>query len=353
MGAPAAQSDQLSLADARPYTEEDAARERERLRDHNPPSFGGGPTFTPPGYDIDPPVTTPPRPGKPPTGWVPAPTPPPYVKEAPPVIQPPPPPDPVVPDPNPYEGVDYGVGSKAVYDATRMAAKEATYTPETLRSLGASTTVTDPVTGEETVVPGQGLQEYMNPYTQSVIDPVQRDIERQRDMAMDTIGAKASSAGAFGGSRQALLEGETGRHYGEVAADTSSRLRDQAYREAMDSARYDITGGMQGSRQRLQAAGALGDLGLAGQGAALTSANAAAQMGREQQAIQQATIDADRARWNEPYERIRQDLAMRQGILEGFPVGTTQTQSYPQQPWWQQAGQGLLGAASIYAGLRR
>ena len=76
-------------------------------------------------------------------------------------------------------------------------------------------------------------------------------------------------------------------------------------------------------------------------------------MGREQQAIQQATIDADRARWNEPYERIRQDLAMRQGILEGFPVGTTQTQRYPQQPWWQQAGQGLLGAASIYAGLRR
>jgi hypothetical protein len=218
--------------------------------------------------------------------------------------------------------------------------------------LGASTTVTDPVTGEETVMPGQGLQDYMNPYTQGVIDPVQRDIERQRQMAEANIGAKAASRGAFGGSRQALLEGETARHYGEVAADTSSRLRDQAYREAMDSARYDITGGMQGSRQRLQAAGALGDLGLAGQGAALTSASAAGQMGREQQAIQQATIDADRARWNEPYERIRQDLAMRQGILEGFPVGTTTTQGYPQQPWWQQAGQGLLGAAGIYAGLR-
>jgi len=48
---------------------------------------------------------------------------------------------------------------------------------------------------------------YANPYTSAVIDRTQQDIERQRQMAMNTLGAQATAAGAFGGSRQGVAEG--------------------------------------------------------------------------------------------------------------------------------------------------
>ena len=48
---------------------------------------------------------------------------------------------------------------------------------------------------------------YANPYTSAVIDRTQQDIERQRQMAMNTLGAQATAANAFGGSRQGVAEG--------------------------------------------------------------------------------------------------------------------------------------------------
>ena len=40
---------------------------------------------------------------------------------------------------------------------------------------------------------------YMNPYTQQVVDRTQADIERQRQMAINNMGAAATRANAFGG----------------------------------------------------------------------------------------------------------------------------------------------------------
>ena len=48
---------------------------------------------------------------------------------------------------------------------------------------------------------------YMNPYTQNVIDRTQQDIARQQEMAMNQLGAQATRARAFGGSRQGVAEG--------------------------------------------------------------------------------------------------------------------------------------------------
>jgi hypothetical protein len=57
--------------------------------------------------------------------------------------------------------------------------------------------------------------QYMNPYTQQVIERGQSDIERQRQLAAQQMGAQAQAAKAFGGSRQAVqaanLAGEYGR----------------------------------------------------------------------------------------------------------------------------------------------
>ena len=58
---------------------------------------------------------------------------------------------------------------------------------------------------------------YMNPYTQNVIDNTQNDIERQRQMTINNMGAAATRANAFGGSRQGVAEGVTNAEYGRIA----------------------------------------------------------------------------------------------------------------------------------------
>ena len=80
---------------------------------------------------------------------------------------------------------------------------------------------------------------YMNPYQQEVIDRTQQDIERQRQMAMNTLGAQATRAGAFGGSRQGVAEGVLAGEYGRMAGDMAARQRQAGYTQAMDAAMRD------------------------------------------------------------------------------------------------------------------
>lgn len=60
---------------------------------------------------------------------------------------------------------------------------------------------------------------YANPYTSAVIDRTQQDIARQQQMASNQLGAQATAANAFGGSRQAVAEGVMAGEYGRMAGD--------------------------------------------------------------------------------------------------------------------------------------
>ena len=65
---------------------------------------------------------------------------------------------------------------------------------------------------------------FMNPYTSEVIDRTQQDIERQRQLASQQLGARATQAGAFGGSRQGVAEGVLAGefHYYPIDPETAS-----------------------------------------------------------------------------------------------------------------------------------
>ena len=128
---------------------------------------------------------------------------------------------------------------------------------------------------------------YMNPYQQEVIDRTQSDIERQRQMAMNTMGAQAERANAFGGSRQGVAEGVTNAEYGRMAANAIAPMRMQGYNTAMTQAMNDRSA-------RLGAASQLGS--MAGQ--AFNTGRAINQdmmaQGLMQQGLQQQLIDAAR-----------------------------------------------------------
>ena len=106
------------------------------------------------------------------------------------------------------------------------------------------------------------LSAYMNPYTTGVIGAAMGDLERSRQMARGFDSARASKAGAFGGSRHGVLEAETNRAYDDNTARTVAGLRQSAFQNAQQAAMGDI-----GNQLAAGQFNANVDLGVAGQNA--------------------------------------------------------------------------------------
>ena len=90
-----------------------------------------------------------------------------------------------------------------------------------------------------------GIQTYMNPYTQQVIDTSMSDLERQRQMQMNQLGAQASAAGAFGGSRQGVAESLTNEAFARQGGQLAAGLRQQGFQTALGAAQQDVANTLQ------------------------------------------------------------------------------------------------------------
>ncbi|QDP58293.1 MAG: hypothetical protein Unbinned8622contig1005_34 [Prokaryotic dsDNA virus sp.] len=84
------------------------------------------------------------------------------------------------------------------------------------------------------------LDKFMNPYTRDVIDQSMGDIERGRLMQANQAAAQAQAAGAFGGSRGALMEAEIARNALDKSASTAANLRNQGFQFASQMGQQDV-----------------------------------------------------------------------------------------------------------------
>ena len=123
------------------------------------------------------------------------------------------------------------------------------YSQMSAAQLGAANTMQGVGQVGDVFAPGQinvdqlrtmDISQYMNPYTQQVIDAGQADIERQRLMASNQLGAQAQAAGAFGGSRQAIQEGVLAGEAARQAAQLSAQQRQAGFGQALQSGQFDI-----------------------------------------------------------------------------------------------------------------
>lgn len=73
---------------------------------------------------------------------------------------------------------------------------------------------------------------FMSPYMQNVVDIQQREAQRQADIARTGRGAQAVGAGAFGGSRQAIMEAEAARNLATQKGDIQAQGLQSAYGQA-------------------------------------------------------------------------------------------------------------------------
>tara|TARA_R110000737_G_scaffold125676_1_gene158138 strand:+ start:85 stop:1722 length:1638 start_codon:yes stop_codon:yes gene_type:complete len=182
------------------------------------------------------------------------------------------------------QGYDASQTGSQGYNATQAGSQGFDAAGVGSRGYGATSLSGSPTVSARDVTAGQlsstDLSQYYNPYENQVVQSTLSDLDRSRQMAMGQAGAQATAAGAFGGSRQALMEAETNKAFAEQAARSAGQLRQAGFNQAQGMAQQDIAGRMQA--------------GLANQGANLqagtTTANLAQQAGLSNQAaINQAS----------------------------------------------------------------
>ncbi len=176
-----------------------------------------------------------------------------------------------------------------------------------------------------------GTQGYMNPFQSQVIDNSIGAMDRARQMTMNGVGAQATDAGAFGGSRHGVADSLTNQAFMQQSGDMAAGLNSQGYSQAMGYAGADAdrmnAGGAQARDQQMQAAGLMGNLSGQAFDTGRTINNDQMQQGTMQQAMMQALMDAGRGQFagytGAPGQSLQYPLAAIGGVPQ--PQTTTQT----------------------------
>jgi hypothetical protein len=96
---------------------------------------------------------------------------------------------------------------------------------------------------------GGNVSKYMNPYLQSALDPQLAEVQRQYDITGTQQKSGAAKAGAFGGSREALMAAENQRNAGIA----KNQIIGQGYNQAFQNAQQQFNAQQQADLQAQQA----------------------------------------------------------------------------------------------------
>ena len=223
------------------------------------------------------------------------------------------------------------------------------FTPEELAAMqgisglvGAGAKYFDPATD---LAKGLGerftadtAQSYMNPYQQSVVDVEKRKAREDFDQTMQGIGTKAVGAGSFGGSRQAILEGEATSDLGQRLGDIQAIGTKQAF----DDARKAFEA--QKGRERLSGS-ALASLGQQAPNQALKELTALAGVGEAGRGMEQNKYDMAYQNFLDRQNFAGNALGDYAGMVYGFPTQgfQKQTQGFSKPSSFQNL-MGVIGA---------
>lgn len=281
------------------------------------------------------------------------------------------------------------VGADAMAQAQQFATQAGQYQPQQVSSGAPMYAAGFGVTNMgEAHAQGQNFTQadlgaYMNPYTGAVIDRTMQTLGRQNDMINNATNARAASAGAFGGGRQAVANTENNRNFLDTAANTAANLNSQNFLQAQNAIQSDQAraqqlsqynasntmqarsqnaqahnqasmqyasnadrmaqinaenslraqlanqqAGLTGASTRLSAANALNGMGLDQQKRLLSGADAAFKMGGAYTADQQQMLDQNYNNWAAQRNYPMTQLGILQQGLNGYSSGTTETTPY-------------------------
>jgi hypothetical protein len=206
------------------------------------------------------------------------------------------------------------------------------------------------------------VSQYMNPYTENVINRASEAAMRQLQLQQNQIASQAARAGAFGGSRQGIQEGvaaaETARGIGDLTAQLQAQSYGQAQQaiaadqaRAQQAALANQAAGLQAAGIRLQGGQGLANLGGLAQQAALTDVATIGAVGQARQELAQRQLDEAYARFQEERNYPVEALNLRLAALGALPYGKETTSTTSGMPTGNTALAALGAGGSFLTGL--
>ena len=185
---------------------------------------------------------------------------------------------------------------------------------------------------------------YMNPYLQYSLAPQLAEANRQYDISGMNQQAKATQAGAFGGSREAIMAAENERNRNMGLSSIIGQGYNTAFGNAQNQYNQSQQQALQGLGVGLQGASTLGQLGQTQYGQQMGINQLQAQYGGQQQAQMQKGLDTAYQDFTNQQNYPYKQLGFMSDLLRGTPTGSSSvTQMYQSPPstMGQLAGLGM------------
>ena len=257
----------------------------------------------------------------------------------------------------------------APFSPLQQSAQEATYnlqTPEQIGagsdlaavggvgSLGAAANMGNAgqnYQNQATSMYGPGsVGAYMNPYLAQSLAPQLQQLNQQFGIKGAQEQGAATSAGAFGGSRNALMQGLNQQNQQMASQQAIAQGYDKAFQQAQQAQQFGANLGLQGNQGAIQGYGqainagqTLGQLGGQQLGAQQNIINAQSTMGAQQQSLEQNKINQAIQDYGTSQQYPFMQLGMMNSMLRGLPMQNMSTQQYQATPSYLTQGLGAVG----------
>ena len=214
-----------------------------------------------------------------------------------------------------------------------------------LGSLGAGANYAQQATN------ANAQQAYMSPYIQNALQPQLAELGRQFDITGQQEKGRATAAGAFGGTRQSLMQAENDRNRNMAMNQVIGQGYQSAFDKAQQAMQFGTTAGLQGYNQALQGASTLGQLGQNQYQQQMGINTAQQQAGAQQQAQTQQGLTNQYQDFlnqqNYPYKQ----LGFMSDIIHGTSLsGGSSSSMYQAPPSMLSQSAGMLGGLGSLAG---
>lgn len=153
--------------------------------------------------------------------------------------------------------------------------------------------------------------QYMNPYLQASLDPQLKELQRQSDIARIADAGRLTKTGAYGGSRQAIMESEGRRNL----LDKQAGLIGSGYKTAYDTGLGQFNKEREADEASRQFSANFG----------LKSVGQLADLGAVERGITSEGLTADRAQFQEERDFAYKMPQYQLGLLSGLPIGSNTT----------------------------
>ena len=164
------------------------------------------------------------------------------------------------------------------------------------------------------------VQSYMNPYLEAVLEPQRREANRQAEIARNQMQGRMAQAGAYGGSRQAIMEAEAQRNLQTLLGDITGKGYAGAFETAQKQRQADIDAGLRGLAAQTAATQALTQAGSQEGEYGLRSLQQQLAAGATQRDIEQAGLTADYNQYLREIQYPREQLEFQRNMLAGLPI---------------------------------